>query len=153
MTAVECAACGSVYRGKALAQLSSDDVWRREDGVLHDRARCLCGEWCDRPHPEMGDNVVLVTMHEGGGAYRDIVSPRTIDGVTADEWVMGSSEVWRVAFHRNGHDRGRSVWPTTHFRISREELLRLEAWVATLPSNVHRSVASPAGDGQGSGRC
>lgn len=133
-TEATCGECGSVYRGKAIDGLTADQ-WERRDGVLCDLRWCLCQRGrmgrdvvtgnIVLPHPEYGDNVVLVM-----GGYENSIEPITFDRATRTTYTAKGD----VRYHRGakGFKDGRKMGATGYHipRIVPSELPRLEAWVA-----------------------
>lgn len=131
-----CAACGSTYRGGALAGLDVDR-WERRGEVLHELRWCLCQR--DRKgrdaaagsavaeRADLGPNVVLVSLHR---LSRRVVSVVTIARGTATQWTAEGG----AAYVRHGVDAGRKRGDRDTFaRILPDELARLEAWAKGSP--------------------
>lgn len=128
MSEETCDECGSVYRGKAIGGLESAG-WERRDGVLCDLRWCLCQRGrmgrdvvtgsIVLPHPEYGDNVVLVSPAFSG---KDIIV--TIERATATLFLTRDGGKYR---RRDGYAPGSGYGRSN---IVQSELPRLEAWAA-----------------------
>lgn len=126
LNAVTCPACGSVYRGAAMAKVVSSGggrPWNRGvDGVLLQPAVCVCLENCTLRRPDLGAGVALVSTGRG---------PMPVVFTRATRTVFFSDQ--GAAFHRSGprtgrergYEFGRSLW-------NAREVERLEAWARSL---------------------
>lgn len=133
MPEATCTACGSIYRGAALARLDVHE-WERRDGVLHQRWWCLCQH--DRKgrdaasgsavavRADLGANAVLVRCRRYGVTRMSAV---VIARGTKTQWTAESG----AAYVRHGTDAGkRRGNPDEYMVIPPDELARLETWAA-----------------------
>ena len=123
---VSCPACGTVYRGAAMAKVINSGggrAWNRGvDGVIIQPAVCLCSENCTLRRPDLGAGVALVST--GRGPMPVMFSRATRAMFVSEQGAMFHRSGPRVGRER-GYEFGKSLW-------NAGEVERLEAWALSL---------------------